>query len=56
MHFIKTTDNATKELLANHGFQLMSDKGGVATFLNDTSKPLTFADKTKISYSNVLTM
>ncbi len=54
-HFIKTTDEATKEELLACGYTLMSEQGGVATFLNDGKKQ-NFTDKTKISFSNVLTM
>lgn len=54
-HFIKTTDEKSKQNLLNMGFQIIDEKNGVTTFLNDESKPILF-DKSKISFTNVLIM
>lgn len=51
-NFIKTTDAETKNKLIAEGFKLVSQDGNVFTFINDHS--LTFEDKSKIQYSNML--
>lgn len=51
-NFIKTSDEDTKNKLLKEGFKLISQDGNVFTFLNDHS--LTFEDKTKIQYTNML--
>jgi len=52
--FIRATDKETIELLKKLGFQLISESNGVATFINDTSKPITFNGK-KMAYTNNIT-
>ena len=52
-HFIRTTDSETKQLLIKCGFQLVGESNGVATFINDVSKPITFDGK-KVAYTNNL--
>lgn len=53
-NFIKTSDKETKEKLLKEGFNLVSQDGNVATFLNSHS--LTFENtNNKIQYSNMLT-
>lgn len=52
-NFIRTSDPGTKTLLIKEGFQLVSDDGKYATFVNDCNKKLTFDDK-KIQYTNML--
>lgn len=53
-NFIKTSDQETREKLLAEGFKLVSQDGGVATFLND--RTLTFENtNNKIKYSNMLT-
>lgn len=54
-HFIKTNDEESKQKLLNMGFQMIDEKDGITTFLNDEKKPILF-DKSKISFSNVLIM
>lgn len=51
-YFIKTTDTETKDSLLRAGFKIISQDGGVYTFLNDSS--LKFSDEKKINYSNQL--
>lgn len=53
-NFIKTSDKETKEKLLKEGFNLVSQDGNVAIFLNNHS--LTFENtNNKIQYSNMLT-
>lgn len=56
--FIKSSDPSTIEKLKSLGFNLVDESNGFATFINNTSK-VNFddlgVDKTKISYSNMLT-
>ena len=52
--FIRTTDEDTANQLKNEGFQLISKKGNVYTFMNKET-PEFKADNKKISYSNILT-
>lgn len=51
-NFLRTSDEETKEKLLSQGFKLISQDGNVYTFINDHT--LTFEDKTKISYTNML--
>ena len=53
MPFIKCGDEETKKKLVESGFQLVEETNGIATFVNDMTKPLTF-DTAKIAYSNIL--
>lgn len=53
--FIKCSDKDTIKQLEKLGFKKVSEENGLATFLNDTSKPVTFA-KNKVVYSNIMTM
>lgn len=53
-NFIKTSDKEIKEKLLKEGFELVSQDGNVATFLNNHS--FTFENtNNKIQYSNMLT-
>jgi hypothetical protein len=51
-NFIKTSSEDTKNNLLKQGFKLISQDGSTYTFLNDTT--LTFEDKSKITYTNML--
>lgn len=51
--FIKTTDSQTKDLLLKEGFQLVNESNGIATFINDKTKVITFENK-KITFSDKL--
>jgi hypothetical protein len=51
-NFIRTTDEDAKDHLLKQGFKLLSQDGNVFTFLNDHT--LTFEDKSKITYTNML--
>jgi hypothetical protein len=51
-NFLKTTDEDTKNKLLEQVFKLISQDGSTYTFLNDTT--LTFEDKSKITYTNIL--
>lgn len=52
-HFIKTSDEDTKNALVNEGFKLIAHEGSMYTFLND--KAMKFSDTNKkITYSNML--
>ncbi len=53
-NFLKTSDEETKEKLLKEGFKLVSQDGSIYTFLNDHA--LTFEDKSKIKYSNMLSI
>lgn len=53
--FIKCSDQNTIDQLEALGYQLVDKTNGVATFINDTSKPQTFSVD-KIVYSDKLTM
>ena len=57
-NFIKTTDKETADKLMSEGFQLVSEKCGVYTFLNQPPKNFSFneADKKKVAYTNILSM
>jgi hypothetical protein len=50
-NFIKVKDEETKEQLLNLGYKLLSEKNGIATFLNDLSRPQSFSCK-KVTYTN----
>lgn len=52
---IKCSDVTTIEQLRKLGFQVVDEKNGIVTFINDLSKPQTF-DKKKVVYSNILAM
>lgn len=54
--FIKTTDKETVDKLLAEGFQLVSNQGGVYTFLNQVDN-LNFKniDVKKIVYTNIMT-
>ena len=45
MNFIKTSDKETKEKLIELGFVLLSENGGVATFLNNNKNTLDFSNE-----------
>ncbi len=49
--FIKVKDEETKQQLLDLGYKLLSEHNGIATFLNDFSKPQSFTCK-KLAYSN----
>jgi hypothetical protein len=51
-NFILTADENTKNDLLKQGFKLISQDGGMYTFLNNTT--LVFEDKSKIIYTNKL--
>lgn len=51
-NFLCTSDEETKEKLLSQGFKLISQDGNMFTFLNDHT--LTFEDKSKIQYTNML--
>lgn len=51
-NFLRTSDEETKEKLLSQGFKLISQDGNMFTFLNDHA--LTFEDKSKIQYTNML--
>lgn len=53
--FIRCTDKVTIEQLKKLGFQLISETNGIATFINDVTKPITF-DKKKMAYTNNVLM
>ena len=55
MPFIKCGDDDTKRKLIESGFQLIEESNGIATFVNDMTKVMTF-DTAKIAYSNILNM
>ncbi len=52
-NFIKVKDEETKQQLLDLGFKLLSEDGGIATFLNDTTRPQSFSCK-KVVYTNIL--
>lgn len=52
---IKCSDPNTIKQLVELGYQIIDEKNGITTFLNDMSKPQTF-DKQKVVYSNILVM
>lgn len=49
--FIKVKDQETKQQLMDLGYKLLSDRNGIATFLNDLSRPQSFSCK-KVAYTN----
>ena len=51
--FIRSTDPETIKKLKELNFQLVSEVNGVATFINDVTKPITF-EKKKMAYTNRL--
>lgn len=50
-NFIKVKDEETKLQLLDLGYKLLSEKNGIATFLNDLSRPQSFSCK-KVTYTN----
>ena len=50
-NFIKVSDEETKKQLLDLGYKLLSEDGGIATFLNDLSKPQSFSCR-KMVYTN----
>lgn len=50
-NFIKVKDEETKQQLLDLGYKLLSEKNGIATFLNDLSRPQSFSCK-KLTYTN----
>lgn len=50
-NFIKVKDEETKQQLLDLGYKLLSEKNGIATFLNDLSRPQSFSCK-KVAYTN----
>lgn len=53
-NFIRTTDVDTKNALIKQGFKLLSQDGGVYTFLNDSTLTFEYTNKDKIQYTNIL--
>ena len=55
-NFIKTTDKETADKLMSVGLQLISEVGGVYTFLNQVPNNLIFdgIDNKKVAYTNTL--
>lgn len=51
--FIRCTDKVTIEQLKKLGFQLVSESNGIATFINDITKPIIFEEK-KIAFTDKL--
>ena len=54
-NFIKVSDPETKNKLLSLGYVVLSESGGVTTFLNQTPQALKFDDG-KAVYSNQLEM
>lgn len=52
-NFIRTTDEKVKDELVLKGYQLVSSDGKSWTFLNDSSKPMSFDNK-KVTFTNIL--
>ena len=52
--FIKCSDKDTIKTLEKLGYKKVSEENGLATFLNDMSKPVVFT-KGKVVYSNIMT-
>ena len=53
--FIRCTDKETIEKLKQLNFQLVSEFTGIATFVNDVTKPVLFDEK-KVAYTNNVLM
>ncbi len=53
--FIRCTDKETIEKLKQLNFQVVSEFNGIATFVNDVTKPVLF-DKKKVAYTNNVLM
>ena len=55
--FIMTMDESTAKSILAVGFKLISQNGGIYTFLNQPPKNFNFEhfDSTKIKYTNMLT-
>jgi len=54
-NFIKVKDEETKQQLLDLGYKLLAENNGVATFLNDLSRPQSFSCK-KVAYTNKMEM
>ena len=56
--FIKTTDEKTAHQLITAGFKLVSQVGGIYTFLNNTPHGFNFAelDRKSVVYDNILSL
>ena len=50
-NFIKVKDEETKQQLLDLGYKLLYEKNGIATFLNDNSRPQSFSCN-KLVYTN----
>ena len=50
-NFIKVKDEDTKQQLLDLGYKLLSDKNGIATFLNNKDRSQSFSCK-KVIYTN----
>ena len=57
-NFIATTDKETATKLLAVGFKLVSNNGGVYTFLNQLPTNFNFdeVDQKKVAYTNILSM
>ena len=53
--FIRCTDKETIEKLKQLNYQLVSEFNGIATFVNDVTKPVLFDEK-KVAYTNNVLM
>lgn len=54
-NFIRTQDKGVSEILKNQGYQLIDDKNGFFTFVNDkTLKFDELVDTDKVQYTNML--
>lgn len=53
--FIKCSDKDTIRQLEELGYKKISDANGVATFINDLSKPQTYANN-KVVYTSLMMM
>lgn len=52
-NFIRTTDEKVKDELISKGYQLVSSDNNSWTFINDTSKPMSFDNK-KVTFTDIL--
>lgn len=52
-NFIKVKDEETKQQLLDLGYKLLSEKNGIATFLNNQDRPQSFSCK-KVTYTNTM--
>lgn len=56
MHFIKTNDENTKNILEQQGFQFLNKDGDFFVFLNDSKQKLSYELKDKIVFTNNITI